>query len=507
LSKDSYNLITDCIKSIEQHVKYPNTKIYIFDTGTSDRLVLEYYKQILNKCKFPIEIINVGSYNFSKNYNFGLKLVNTDYYLIQNNDTVALNDYVSKLMKICILDKIGACGPRMLYKNGNIQHDGQILYDHGKKAFTSPTHVNLGRTPVGIKTGKTAVDGITCAGMLIKSSRFWEVGGLPEIYHDIFQDVELNIKIRMGGYSIYCDRDAVIHHYDNTSRNLEYENTEKLKLKHFDYDLLYRRHNRELKYIEREKYKFSIVTLVNNEDQYNEFLNNIKEQDCNFNFEIIALPNFNNEYKSCAEALNIGIDLSESEYVMMCHQDIRFDKNWFSNIICSIKDLVLNNIKFGVLGMAGSWYHNNNEGGVIFLNNNTESKNDTRKYVDVQCLDELCLIIKNDSYIRFDETLFNHYHFYGADLCLNYISNGYRNLAINVPCTHLSDGFGNLTNISNLEKYIQCSYNLMNKWSKQFKQFRNQTAKFNSSESIIYYYVAEELNKRGISMKNSIFVN
>ena len=63
---------------------------------------------------------------------------------------------------------------------------------------------------------------------------------------------------------------------------------------------------------------------------------------------------------------------------------------------------------------------------------------------DVQCLDELCLVVKTSNIIRFDEVTFNHYHLYGADFCMQYLKNGFRNFAINATCDHLSDGITNL---------------------------------------------------------------
>ena len=135
LTKDSLELITDCVESIRKEVKYPNTKLYLFDTGTEDRRVLSYYDSLKKNYPFPIEIYNLGKFHYSKNYNEGLKSIDTDYALIQNNDTVALNDYISRLMKLAVVDKVGVSGPRMLYKNFKIQHDGQRLYNHQQKTL------------------------------------------------------------------------------------------------------------------------------------------------------------------------------------------------------------------------------------------------------------------------------------------------------------------------------------------------------------------------------------
>ena len=501
LTKNSYELISECINSIEKHVKYPNTSIYIFDTGTTDEKTISFYNSKVALCKIPVKYLSVGEYHFSKNYNYGLKNINADYYLIQNNDTLAINDYVSKLMQLAIINKVGACGPRMLYKDGLIQHDGQFLYDHQKKTFCNPGHINLKRNTSDTISGIQPADGITCAGMLIRSSVFWEAGGLNEKYHDLFQDVELNIKLRMNGHAIYCDRDSLIHHYDNTSRNKFWANDiNKLKLKHLDYNYLYGKYAGELKYFERKKKKFSIITVVNDETQYVDFLNDLKNQDCDVDFEVIPLPNFNNEYTGCSTALNLGMSIAEGEYIIMCHQDLRVPSNWINDIYESIRNFIINDINFGVLGMAGSWTRANDSDGVIFLTGTTSSE----KFKEVQCLDELCLIIKNGNNIKFDSVNFPHYHCYGSDLCLAYINGGYRNFAINCPCTHLSDGFKNLTNIDHLNMYLKNTLVLFKKWRNTIPEFRNMTARFSRIQNAITFYIADELENRGIHMTKHV---
>jgi glycosyltransferase involved in cell wall biosynthesis len=236
---------------------------------------------------------------------------------------------------------------------------------------------------------------------------------------------------------------------------------------------------------------------------YLDFLNDLKNQDCEFDFEIISLPNFNGEYDSCSRALNVGMALSESEYIMMCHQDLRVPNNWLSNIFEKIRELIINDIKFGVLGMAGAWVHKQDSDGIIFLDGSTN----TDKFKEVQCLDELCLIIKNGTGIKFDESNFPHFHGYGSDFCLSYIRNGYRNFAINCPCIHLSDGFKNLVHPEQLDMFIKNSLTLHKKWRNIIPEFRNMTAKFSRIENSITFYVADELNNRGISMKKHVVLS
>lgn len=507
LTKNKLHLISDCINSILDKVKYKNTKIIIFDTGSDEVEVIAYYKTLVNS-KIPITIYNIGKYNFSKNYNDGIaQYVDTEYCLIQNNDTVALNDYVTKLMKVAIIEKIGASGPRMTYKNGSIQHDGQILFNHNAgNGFINPGHLHIGMNPKQLDGGRHIVDGITGAGLLVRTSLYKKLGGFDSNFKDIYQDVHYNMLLRGSGYLSICDWDSVIHHYDNSSRKDLWGNKEDHAKMINDSDYLFRElipKNPILGNFKRKTPIFSIVTLVNNKEQYINLLNDLRKQTFKGKFEIVALPNFNNEYSSASEALNIGKDLSEGKYVIYCHQDLRVPDYWLKKI-----SLIINTIDdttLGFMGMAGVSYLDNpnqNDAAIYLSNTNSNNiknsdiyKNMVGDKFEVQCLDELCIIGKRDNKYRFDETNFNHYHWYGADICMQAISDGKKNYAINSDCLHLSDGIYNLFKEQHIEKYIEGAKKMYLKWCPKFDKFRTTTAKFNKSTkniNILFYSLLPE---------------
>ena len=524
LTKNSLELIRDCCDSILEHVSYAGTKIYIFDTGTTETQVFNYYETLKKNGKYPVEVINVGAYHFSANYNVGIEKVNTDYVIIQNNDTKAINDYISRLMRVAIIEKVGLSGPRMLFTNGTIQHDGQQLYnDKGK--LENPGHVNFG-APREIAGGRHVVDGITAAGVLVKTSWFKELNGFDVGFKDIYQDVHFCMKNKMNGKMSVCDRDSLIYHYDNTSRKKLWNDPAKIADMRKDHNYLYRKVNEgELQIKIRKKKKFSLITLVNNNTQYFDFLNDIRNQNSRDSFEIIALPNYNNEYRSCAQALNVGMDISESEYCILCHQDLRMGPDWLSGISKHIDDMNARGINWGTIGMAGSYrYSKTHDVGITYLDNNDEANPGKRcvdtyreKYgqrVEVQTLDELCIVTKTNIGIRFDEQVFNHYHWYGADFCLTALSRGYKNYVIDASCTHLSDGFSNLIKEEHKAKYLEGAASLFNKWKLVFPHFRTMTAIFSKQTNnegkevhLIHFYVADELIKRGHHFPKGISIS
>ena len=516
LTKDHLGLIKDCCESILDKVHYPNVKLYIFDTGSTDKTVWDYYETLKNR-RIPMKIIPMNYFHFSRNYNEGISGIDTDVVLILNNDTVAINDYVSKLMKIAIVNKVGTCGPRMLYKDGKIQHDGQIIFnDNG--TFAHPGHVNLGALASNTPGGRHLVNGITGAGLFIRTDLYRKMGGFEESFKDIYQDVHFNIHMKALGYSAVCDRDAVILHYDNTSRQeLWNDKNEAGKMaqdsKHLYSDILVKD-----KFLANagipHHIEFSIITLVNNKEQYLNFLNDIKNQTFKGTYEIIALPNFNNEYSSCAEALNIGKDIAAGKFCIYCHQDLRVPGYWLEHIHSHTKELDFS--KTGFIGMSGASKPddgpNSNGVGASYLTNplgNDTHANMFRKMLgkrcEVQTLDELCIIGKRDNRLRFDEITFNHYHWYGADICLQSLNSGLKNYAIDAECFHISDGLNNFAKEDHQKMFIEGAKKLFGKWKAKTPYFRTTTTGFSVPRNEIQILFASALtSKYGIAFPSVI---
>jgi hypothetical protein len=308
--------------------------------------------------------------------------------------------------------------------------------------------------------------------------------------------------LRGNGYISICDRDAEIIHYDNTSRKELWKAQEEAAKMWQDSNYLFHTlipNDNVLRSYKRKNYTFSIITLVNNKEQYNNFLNDLKNQKYSNNFEVIALPNFNNEYKGCSEALNIGKDLAEGEYVIYCHQDLRVPENWLSKI----SEHINNTSNFGFLGMAGVKYKVSNENdGAVYLTNEKQLdfyRRTIGNKFEIQCLDELCIIGKRSDIFRFDESNFDHYHWYGADICLQALSSGRKNYAIDADCTHLSDGVSNISKNSHKDKYLDGASKLFKKWKEKIGNFRTTTASFEKDSGkiifLMYNHLSEDIKK------------
>ncbi len=267
------------------------------------------------------------------------------------------------------------------------------------------------------------------------------------------------------------------------------------------------------RYFDKTKADISIVTLTHNIGQYNDLLEDLKKQRSNLSYEIVAIPNYNKEHTSCAEALNLGRELSSGHIVVMCHQDLRVPEGWLHGISGHIQYFDDKKIPWGVLGMAGCY--KNSTGStpdqdlcVIYLSDKVP---DGRTYAqayrqmlgprkEVQTVDELCLIVPKNATFNFDESILDHFHWYGADICLDALSKGYRNFAIDAECIHLSDGRSNLSG-GHAQKFMDDARKIWWKWSNRFPYFRTTTATFMFKEKVIIMGIFILINHGGNGSK------
>lgn len=495
LTKNSIKLIRDCCESIFNNVKYPNTTILIADTGTDEILVRDYYKEVKKKCQekgFGYKLVQLKNYHFSKNYNEVIfKYVNTDFVLIQNNDTIAKNDYVTKMMKSAMFRKVASVGSRMYYPNNKIQHDGQLMFDKLGRFF-NPGHLHLGMLKDHLTPKEhrlSFVDGNTAACVLVNVNDFKLVNGFSPEYGDIFQDVDLMLKLsHLKNRYNYCQRKAELIHLDNASR---FNNgVDPNRVQHMFKDTATLKNkvikNRWYK-TKPENVEFTIITLVNKIDEYLKLTNSLKKQQGKHKIELIAIPNFFNIYTSVPEAFNNATDISSGRYIIYMHQDVVVPKNWLNKIKKNIQQLDVERVQWGVIGPAGVTL--DSQPHYYLLNGSMDIMGEHSHYRnEVFCLDELCLIVQKDRDLRFSEDHLNGFHFYGCDLCISSARRNLRNFAIDAYCFHNSeDGRKNLRSEKSYQQFLDQAkkFHIMLR-SMNINQWRTTTA-MGKNDKILFF--------------------
>ena len=137
--------------------------------------------------------------------------------------------------------------------------------------------------------------------------------------------------------------------------------------------------------------------------------------------ELFAFP----DRASAADGLNAGFQCARNEWLVCVHQDVYLPDQWDQRLV---RRLIEAERQFGPVGVAGVY----GASGVIVpldptrplgverigrvVNRGRELRDGAELPVQVVTLDELLLVVRRDSGLRFEPAL--GFHFYGADLCL-----------------------------------------------------------------------------------------
>ena len=139
-------------------------------------------------------------------------------------------------------------------------------------------------------------------------------------------------------------------------------------------------------------------------------------------------------FPSASKAYNDAIDRSVSDLLVFCHQDVLLPETWLPEVQEAIRYLDVHDPNWGVLGCSGitrdrrHWRY-------LYSSGLGVSGEPLVRPEPVQTLDEVVLILRRSSGLRFDEYL-PSYHLYGTDICLRAMASGRRAYAISAFCIH-----------------------------------------------------------------------
>jgi glycosyltransferase involved in cell wall biosynthesis len=181
--------------------------------------------------------------------------------------------------------------------------------------------------------------------------------------------------------------------------------------------------------------KFTICSAVNDNDVLQSCL--LSSPDLSEAGEIIIQRG----YASASQAYNAAIDSAQNDIIILVHQDIYLPRGWFQQLERAINNLAATGSEWGVLGVygitSGGVYH-----GHLYCNAGEAALGRPFKDpVEVDSLDEVVLILRKSSGLRFDSAM-KGFHFYAADICLTARMQGLKNYAIPAFCFHNANGYG-----------------------------------------------------------------
>jgi hypothetical protein len=206
--------------------------------------------------------------------------------------------------------------------------------------------------------------------------------------------------------------------------------------------------------------------------------------------QIIVKENF----QSASLAYNSAIDEATNDVIVFVHQDVYLPEAWFGNLNSSLAWLQTVGAHWGVIGCYGS--RKNAPGGLgrIYTRGIGRHGRELSQPEPIETLDEIILIIRKSSGLRFDPNL-PHFHLYGTDLCMTARDRGMTNYAFQGFCVHNTNQLLMLP-----REFYTCYRHLRRKWAKSLPIYTSCTIISSSLNSDFYRRRIVEAGKRALRM-------
>jgi GT2 family glycosyltransferase len=210
-TRNGRDLLSRCVESILAKSVYSNYELVVIDNESDDPETLEYLATLPGKVlRYPHE------FNYPRQVNFAAAAVECDLLVFLNNDTVVMTtDWLDRLIEQAMRPEVGAVGPRLLFPNGKVQHEG-ILIGAWRGHANSIEWGNWWRMGDLLRD----VTAVTGACMATRPGVFWRLGGYDERLRVAYNDVDYCLRLHQAGYQVVYEPDAALFHAEGSTRGL-----------------------------------------------------------------------------------------------------------------------------------------------------------------------------------------------------------------------------------------------------------------------------------------------
>jgi GT2 family glycosyltransferase len=193
--------------------QYENFEVVVADNGSNDDSI-SFLQNNYPAIKIITSTTNEG---FAGGYNWALKMINADYYVLLNSDVEVTPNWIGPMVEVLEKDKSNAaCQPKLLSQKE------PTLFEYAGAAggwidgFGYP--FSRGRIFDVCEKDEKQYDTVepifwaSGAAMMIRSHVFHELGGFDASFFAHQEEIDLCWRIQLAGYHIYCCPNAVVYH-------------------------------------------------------------------------------------------------------------------------------------------------------------------------------------------------------------------------------------------------------------------------------------------------------
>jgi GT2 family glycosyltransferase len=215
-TRDQRALLQTTLESIWARTDYDRYEIIVIDNQSSDADAVRYLESLPPRCQVHRW---KERFNYSALNNFGVRHARGEQLLFLNNDVEVIRpDWLTAMLEHAQRPEVGAVGARLLYGDGRIQHAGVVVGVNraAANAFRTWPGETIGNLRLADLTRNCSA--VTGACMMVPRRVFEELGGFDEELRVVLNDVDLCLKIRQRGYLVVYTPDALLYHYEGSSR-------------------------------------------------------------------------------------------------------------------------------------------------------------------------------------------------------------------------------------------------------------------------------------------------
>jgi GT2 family glycosyltransferase len=195
------------------HSSYQNKRVIVADNASTDDS-LSYVKE-----HFPsVEIlVNTQNDGFAGGYNWALKLVESDYYVLLNSDVEVSEGWIEPIIHLMESDTtIAACQPKLIAYNNRklLEYAGAC----GGWIDVLGYPFSRGRVFDILEEDKHQYEDIqeifwaSGAAMFIRSKVFHQLGGFDDSFFAHQEEIDLCWRIQLAGFKLMVVPQSVVYH-------------------------------------------------------------------------------------------------------------------------------------------------------------------------------------------------------------------------------------------------------------------------------------------------------
>lgn len=195
------------------NTQYENLEIVVADNGSSDNS-LEVLK---NEFGTVTVITNSKNEGFAGGYNWALKKVQADYFVLLNSDVDVDANWINPMVDLMESNhKIGACQPKVLSYNepNRFEYAGAAggWIDALGYPFSRGRVFDICELDQGQYDEPSPIFWATGAAMMIRSALFHELNGFDASFFAHQEEIDLCWRMQLLGYHLYACPSAKVFH-------------------------------------------------------------------------------------------------------------------------------------------------------------------------------------------------------------------------------------------------------------------------------------------------------